>query len=410
MTAVFQPADPPASTPAKTQQPGARPASRGRRLRRSGLGWLVAGEAGAGIAWILGVAALLTAFLATAAPRELTADSTSALQHTLASLVPAAKSLTVTAQWQPLSEGGTSVIDAAQIAAFPSQIAALLAPPLSSPPGQRWGSFATPTAGVTNPAPSAIAKFPPAMEVSYRTDLASYAHLVAGTLPGGVTGANTVQVVATEAVAAQFSLRPGSVIDLTTGLRLEVSGIVVPIRPGQAYWTVDPLPSQPEVQHGSWTAGVIVGPDGITKLQEDQAGQYVQGTWFLPLNTARMTEATLPVVLSRITQLATSDHLPAFAQSPSGLRLGFSQAASIQSAFAGSLSVFLGEQQATSAIGDLIITGLLVAALVLLLVCARLAADAYRPELALLRARGGNSAQAAVRVLTRASLIAVPGA
>src|SRR5580693_2793191 len=135
----------------------AGPAGASRRDRwPARLARLAAGEAGPGLAWVLAAAALLTAFLATAAPRELAVTSTAALQRTLAGLNPAAAGISVTAQWQPLSQGGRSAISAAQVAALPAQVAALMRAPVSSPPAERWGSFATIPLAVTNPAPSAI--------------------------------------------------------------------------------------------------------------------------------------------------------------------------------------------------------------------------------------------------------------
>ncbi len=56
------------------QRPGRRLGRRDRWPAR--LARLLNGEAGAGLAWVLAAAALLTAFLATAAPRELAVTST----------------------------------------------------------------------------------------------------------------------------------------------------------------------------------------------------------------------------------------------------------------------------------------------------------------------------------------------
>jgi putative ABC transport system permease protein len=381
--------------------------------RGSGLRRVVVGEAAAGLAWVLAAAALIAAFLATAAPRELAVTSTTALQRTLAGLDPAARGISVTAQWQPLSQGGPSAITPGQVTAVEREAAALMPAPLNSPPGQRWGSFATTPIAVTNPAPSAIYQIaPPTMEVSYHSDLTRHVRLIAGTLPGRVTTPHTVPVVATKAVAARFSLHPGSVVDLVSGLRLAVSGIVVPADPGAPYWTIDPLPAQPGVQNKSyWSAGLIAGPGGVAALQAGQQDQFVSGTWFLPLDIRRITAATLPALLAGINQVAGSNRLPGGVTGPGGgLQFRFAQSAAVRSSLADALSTFLGQQQATTAIGGLIVAGLLVATLVLLLICARLAADAYRPELALLRVRGGSTRQVAGRVLARASLLAGPGA
>ena len=393
------------------QRPARRPGRRDRWPAR--LARLVTGEAGTGLAWVLAAAALLTAFLATAAPRETAVTSTRALQQTLAGLNPVARGIAVTAQWQPLSQNPASAITPDQLAAFPAQLAALLPARLRSAPGQRWGSFATIPATVTNAAQSAVYQgVRPTMEVSYHSALAGHVRLIAGTMPGPATVPGTVPVLAARAVAARYGLRPGSVVDLASGVRLNVSGIVVPSDPGSPYWSIDPLPAQPGLQGGHyWSAGLIAGPDSMIALQADQQGQFVTGTWFVPLVTRSATPATLPGLLGGISALASSNRLPAGVASAAGQpAFPFAQTATLHTSLAASLSTFLAQQQATTAVGALILAGLLVAGLVLLLIGARLAAEAYRPELALMRLRGASAGQVAGRALARAGLLVAPAA
>lgn len=386
---------------------------RPRRGRRGRLGWLVAGEAGAAIAWVLAAAALLTAFLATAAPREAAVSSARALRQTLAGVNPAAAGITITGQWQPFSAGPSSVITPAEVTALPARIARLMQPPVDSPPAQRWGGFPAALTEVTNPARSAVLQVPPTVEVAYRSDLTRHSRLVAGRLPSRAfagRGGATLEVAVTPAVAARFSLRTGSVVRLVTGTRLVVTAIIAPADPAQPYWTADPLQAVPEVQGGDpvmhWVAGVFIGPSEVRALQQVAAGQFVNGTWFLPLRLRGITPATLPGLLAGVTRVLDAD-MPAGIH-PGGL--AFSQQVDATSTLAGNLSGFLAQQQATSAVGSLIVAGLLGSGLVLLLICARMAAEAYRPELALLRVRGGSTRQAAGRILARAALITVPAA
>ncbi len=286
-------------------------------------------------------------------------------------------------------------------------------PPVDSPPAQRWGGFAAALTEVTNPARSAVLQVPPTMEVAYRSDLTRHSRLVAGRLPSRAfagRGGATLEVAVTPAVAARFSLRTGSVVRLVTGTRLVVTAIIAPADPAQPYWTADPLQAVPEVQGGDpvmhWVAGVFIGPSEVRALQQVAAGQFVNGTWFLPLRLRGITPATLPGLLAGVTRVLDAN-MPAGIH-PGGL--AFSQQVDATSTLAGSLSGFLAQQQATSAVGALIVAGLLGAGLVLLLICARMAAEAYRPELALLRVRGGSTRQAAGRILARAALITVPAA
>jgi putative ABC transport system permease protein len=386
---------------------------RNRDSRAARLAWLATGEAGTGVAWVLAAAALLAAFLATAAPRELAVTSTTALQRTLAALDPVSKGITVTAGWQPLAGDPTTELMPSQVAAIRDYVGARLPAPLDSPSAQRWGGLATNPVTVTNPAPSAIFHLiPPTVEVSYHTALTRHARLIAGRMPGGVTAAGAVPVAATAPVAARFSLRLGSVVDLANGLRLAVTGIVAPTDPDSPYWTIDPLPAQPGVQQNSyWSAGLIAGAASVAAVQDDQQNQFVQGTWFFPLDTRAVTAATLPALLAGVSRFTSSASIPAGAVgSPGPLAMQIGQSATVGSSLAASLSGFLAQQRATTAVGALIVAGLLVAGLVLLLICVRLAADAYRPELTLLRARGAGTGQVTSRVLARAGLLAVPGA
>jgi putative ABC transport system permease protein len=382
------------------------------------LGRLMSGEAGPGITWMLALAAALTAFLATAAPRELTAASTRALERTLAGLNPTATGIEVTGPWEPFSAGPSSVITAGQVGALPGQIAKLIQQPLRSPVAQRWGGFPIPVSSVNHPAASAMLQVAPTIEVAYRSALAAHSRLVAGRLPGGpaVAGRQLVlQVAVTPAVAARFSLRVGSVLDLAGGPELAVTGIVAPADPAAPYWTIDPLQAVPETEGGSgtlhWAAGVLAGPAEVTVLQQLSQGEFLQGAWFLPVDTSGITPAQLPALLSAISQVTTANMpVSIHARSAAGGTFSFSQQVDATSTLAASLSGFLAQADSTQAAGSLIVAGLLGSGLVLLLICAWLAAGAYEAELALLRARGGSAGQAARRVLLRAGLAAVPAA
>ena len=113
---------------------------------------LATGEAGQGIAWILAVASLLTAFLATAAPREITATSTAALNSTVASLNGVDTGFTVTGEWQSLGGSTAHLMTAPDVTDVSREAGRLLHPPVTSPSAQRWGGVTTTLTVVTNPA------------------------------------------------------------------------------------------------------------------------------------------------------------------------------------------------------------------------------------------------------------------
>jgi putative ABC transport system permease protein len=407
----------PASGPAGARATGTPP---GRRRRRW-LSRMVTGEAGPGTAWVLAAAALLTSFLATAAPRELTATSTVALDRTVAGLSGQATGILIGTQWQPLRGRAANLITPGDITDLASEVGTPMRPPLSSAAAQRWGGFAINPVAVANPAPSARAALPPTLEVAYRSSLATHSRLVTGALPGRATvaaGITTLGVAVTPAVAARFSLRVGSVIVLVTQLRLRVTGVVDPVDAGLPYWSIDPLPAAPNLEGGNgnthWVAGVFVGPAELIAFQDAVSGQFVQGTSFLPLATRAITPASLPAMLAGVSAV-TNANLPAGIGPVVGpknhrVQFAFAQQPAVNSSMAAAVSGFLAQQHSSSAIGALIVAGLLVAGLILLLVCARLTVDAYSAELTLLRARGGSTRQAGTRVLGRAALITGPSA
>jgi putative ABC transport system permease protein len=161
----------------------------------------------------------------------------------------------------------------------------------------------------------------------------------------------------------------------------------------------------------TWVGGALTGPGQAPALQGAFSGQTIDGAWFFPLDMHAITLATLPDLLSGIARLATSN-LPAVVgpRFADGQRFAFQAPPVLSSSLAGNLSAFLAEQHSASAVDSLIDVGLLAAGVILLLICAGLAADAYRPELSLLRVRGGSARQVGLRVLGRACLVAAPGA
>ncbi|HEY1617766.1 MAG TPA: hypothetical protein VGG25_09120 [Streptosporangiaceae bacterium] len=372
---------------------------------------LATGEAGPGPVWALAAAALLTAFLATAAPRETAQSAQVALNGAIAGLNGGETGVTVTGQWLAERNNASHEVTPAGLADYGRTLAGLLKPPLRSPTARQWSEFATNSAQVTNAPKKAVLALSPAMEVVYRSGLAAHSRLVSGRLPGGaITGpVTTVQVALTVVTAQTLGLHTGSVVDLGPALRLAVTGVIRPVGVSTPYWAIDPLPTVPGKEGGfsdqHYVSGALAGPAATTAIQNSVAGQFVRGTWFLPIGLRGVTPATLPRLLGSVSALS-SISLPL--QVTRKVTLGAPPA--LNSQLSSSLNPFLAQQQAADAIDALIVAGLLAAALILLVVCGRLAADAYAPELTLLRARGGSNRQAARRVAGRALLIAGPAA
>jgi putative ABC transport system permease protein len=394
---------------------------------------LVLGAAGPGPAWALAAVALLSMFVATAAPRELAANQARALQTALAQVPSPATSITATAQWQEERAGG--VLAPQNSDQLETDLAAAMRA-IPTLPSQVWGSVASPVQTVLNPARRAILSSSPTMEVVYRTRLSAHARLVAGSLPDAVTSgpsppaagtsaaghatpgapaALIFAVAVTTATAARFALRLGSRVNLGSFLAhsapvvLRVTGIVRPTDPGSAFWQADPALTAPLIPKPGlgaiWTGGTFIGPDELVPLQRAYIGSAIQGQWYFPLNLPAITPAKLPHVLARLSELTTEDGGPRVL---SDVPASSDTSLAVSSNFQDAISGFLAQQHTANAIDALLIADVLIADLLVIFVCARLAVDAYRPELILIRARGGATAQVAGRVLARTACLAGP--
>jgi hypothetical protein len=141
----------------------------------------------------------------------------------------------------------TGRVSAADIAAAGASLRAQLAAggvPLASVPAA-WSGLTTGFVPVTGTA-QAAGYGPPQFELTYRTALARYSHVVAGRLPadGSLAGQQVVvQAAVTTAAAARFGLRVGARLSAGPvhlvvvgiggrGTRLRPSGARISCRPG----------------------------------------------------------------------------------------------------------------------------------------------------------------------------------
>ncbi len=389
---------------------------------------IVIGAAGARLAVALGLVACLTAFVATAGPREVAATRASASRAALAGLSPQQRTIQVAAGWFPEAGHPASMLTPRQQQAFGAAVAARFGPLVSSP-SAGWRVFAAgPLLRLPTAAPSAIvAPFPaqfPKLQVSYDSGLLKDAILVAGNWPGAATtgvpggsaadrNALVLQVVMTQANAARFSLHPGSLQDLGMAGRqpvwLRVTGIIGP-KPGALFWSsadVQPAPyrnGQPRTEY--WVGGVVVGPAELGAMQQAQPAANLSGNWYFPVQTAGLQPQELGHLAAAI-DAVTSSNVALHAAQAAGFSFGGPP--SVSSALPGALSSIAAQISATGGIDALVVDGLFVAGLLLTLLCAGLAAGSYEPEFALTRARGGSLRQVALRSLGRACGAAGPG-
>jgi hypothetical protein len=100
-------------------------------------------------------------------------------------------------------------------------------------------------------------------------DLAAHAVLLAGAWPAGDDGAAVQQVAVPSVLAAQLHLAPGSSVVLreaTTGAAepVRITGIFRPSRPGDAYWSLDPV-GGPQFSGGFTVySSLVASPAGMT--------------------------------------------------------------------------------------------------------------------------------------------------
>jgi putative ABC transport system permease protein len=379
------------------------------RMRR-----FLTGPAGPGPAVAFVVIAMLSAFVAAGGPREFTSLQNSALRQAMAAAGPFG--ISVQTSWQIPASAAPDKLSSTQLQLLGDAIGSQIGPPLVAPASRSWAGLTAPFQEVSNPAPRAILSGPPDLEIAYRSGVTSNARLVSGALPRTVTYSSgggrrlspVLQAAVTTATAARLGLRVGSEISLPS-MTLRVTGILRPTDPAASFWTFDPSMAAPTPSAGNplvWQGGAFVGPAELGALEANLVGAPVIMSWSFPLDTSGVTVTQVPgyiqamnAVQANITDAVyNSTELPAGANG--------SPAVSVNGV--GTLTDFQTQQTAVGTTDSLVTVGLFAVALILLLICALVLADAYRGELALVRARGGSTAQVTARVAARCAGLAIP--
>jgi putative ABC transport system permease protein len=410
-------------------------------VRLRGLRAIVIGEAGFRLALALGAVAALTAFVAAAGPREVTASQNAAVQRALAAIPHAQTSIVVTADWYPQPGRPATVMTRSQQALFGSAMVKSFPKPITVPADGIRAYLASPLVQVPAAAPSATMDLPPELQLNYDSDLTADARLISGRWPGtahhGLPGhaaadrdAEVLQVALTQANAARFGLRPGSFQELgVLGGRpvwLQVTGVIQP-RPQALFWGSSdalsaPYPTGP-MGGRYWVGGAIVSPAEFTAMQSVDPSTDMHAEWYFPILVAHLTPQQLGPLAAAISASAGSN-APGNAASAIGSRppgCGRCPPSSfpfnpppvvdpeLAGQLAGQLTAIQAQLAATSGIDSLVVGGLFAAGLLLMLLCAGLAADRYEAELALTRARGASLLQISMRALARSLGSTAPG-
>jgi putative ABC transport system permease protein len=387
----------------------------------------VIGEAGVVLALALAGIAGLTTFVAAAGPRVIAAEQVTAVRQALAAAPAAQTGIYASGSWVPAGTAKTPTLT--QMAKFGAAVQSQMGSPLSpDAAGSRlWiAGPKLPLAGRKKLATTGVysAAEPPSMQLSYDSGLAADSTLVAGHLPEAITtgaregsaadsDALVVQVALTPVTATAFAVHVGSLMDLgitygNQAVDLEVTGIVRP-SPGQ-FWNstqVVATPTPPSKFQPYWLGGAVIAQPELMQLQATLwSGGQVQGLWYVPLRLDKLSPALLSPVSAAVTALVAG---PAVDNARSAARFAFSDFPQIYSQLPNVLGGIQSQLSAGNGLDEFVIAGIIAAALLLILLCAGLAADRYDAEFSLVRARGGSVGQIARRGFYRALGAAGPG-
>jgi putative ABC transport system permease protein len=353
-----------------------------RRLRTA---WVALTGTGAAASVAFGLLVFASVLASLALPRENVALRNQALQRVVSSSKPGDRNVTVTAVLidqvtsEPIEVQASDI--AAAGAAFRSRLAAGGLPMASSPPA--WTSLATGDIQVAGAA-RAAGYGTPAFEMTYRTALSRYSHVVAGHLPSAAGGSATgvAQVAVTTATAARFGLRVGT--RLTAGpLPLVVTGIIQPVLPASTFWNANLAAATPALtpaappEPARWTGVLFIGPGALQMIQT-ALGPVMTGTWWYPAALGRLTAGQAAGAEASIASLISSGATVS----------GEPVTATVSSHIPSILSPFVASESAVAPVLELLYVSLAVMGAVVVLLGARLVAQHRAAEFTLMRARG----------------------
>ncbi|HEY1619540.1 MAG TPA: FtsX-like permease family protein [Streptosporangiaceae bacterium] len=379
--------------------------------------------AGTGVATCLSLALLVlaSAFVCVAAARGSQSVGSQALRSALAKLTPYDKTVVGSTSYdglfRPSMPGTVEALDG--ITGTLRQNLSRAHLPLA-PGGADWSGLSTSYFVVTAGGHGAYDGFmKPQAQLAYRSDLSAHARLLSGHLPGVGQRAQgkhgpVFQVAVTAATASRFGLRAGSQMTLqanpqnplAAGTVLDVTGIVRPLQPGSAFWSVDAnlaAPDQNPSHDGVpiWLGAALISSRELPLLDATQTAP-MQLNWGFPLTVAQLTTVQGSALLQDLSP-ASMASLGVIGQDPP-------QQIQLNAGLGGVLAGFAGESAAVAGVLGLLVVSLAAIGLVVVLLGALLLADQRRGEFALMRARGAGSWQLAALALRATALIAIPAA
>jgi putative ABC transport system permease protein len=368
-------------------------------------------------------------FVAVAVPRQDLHMQTRALQQIFSTVPAVEKSVVASGDWDQVDSNPVSPDYTLSAADIDTETAALAAgisgvPVPLAPPSAYWSGITSAYGPVSGAGRSAAGGALPELEIAYRSALGQHSQLVSGHRPDrssvalnpgvplGTPGESAVrdgtfEVALTQATAARFGVRVGSRLTVQDGITLVVTGIIRPVAPGSAFWTLDPVAAGPALgSAGAWMGAVFVGPGEVGDLQLAFGSPDMKVVWAFPLALASMNAAAAGQLAVHL-NTATNEDIAA------GDVVGTSQLAAgeigVSSGLVPQLDAFLQAQAAVNSVLSLLLVSLAVIGVVVVLLGTYMLAEHRADELGVLLARGASPGQLANRAL-RGSWLAVPAA
>jgi putative ABC transport system permease protein len=396
---------------------------------------------GAAAAAALALLVCCLVFAAAAGTRAAAASRTTALRRTLSAATPLGQAIAASTTWdavtsamQAASNGALSGgLTAAQVGEVSRQLRADIGGGVLrlAPPAQDWAGLTSSPRALRTALRDADG-VPVRVEVTYRQPLRSHLRLVAGGFPaapapspaasgtvGGASGTTPLQVLVSQATARQFGLRPGSRLSVTgpqlaatgapSAITLDVTGIVAPRDPSSTFWQADPAVLKPDLETPQnappfWVGAVFAGAGDIAAAQRALGPGGLAMQWELPLDFSALSGQQAQAYYDALNRLATQTL---------ALTGDVAPVSSTLQVAPGPLPTVAALVAAASSVDVLLwllYVSLAVAAVVVLLLCARMIAVRRSAELTVRRARGASAAQVAGTVAVAAGLVCVPAA
>jgi putative ABC transport system permease protein len=388
-----------------------------------------------GITVWLALLTLLVVFAATAGVRETLATRTQALRQTIAATPLLSSTIQVASSWQsvvsalPSQQQGNLSEDTA------TEIGTELRRDLSqgvvrlAPAAADWVAL-TSRLNMLSSAPPGVHGATTEVEVAYRQPLRQHVRLLSGAFPaapvaksgatqldGGGGFYPVIQVLVTQQTAARFGLKAGSLMrtagpDLVqTGqpstVTFQVSGIVAAQDPNSAFWSSDPAAVSPSLQYPRigppyWVGGVLAMPGASEAVQADFGAAGINVQWMLPLALNQLTGGQAEPLKDALSGLSSQE------LALSGDLGSVSTVLAASTGLVTELAPFIAAAQSADVLLWLLYASLTVAALVVLLLTARMVVVRRSAELMLIRARGASLRRLSGIVAGDAALLCVP--